>query len=220
MKLSEMKHIQCEQGSPEWHAARLGKVTGSRISDVTAKGKSGSPSASRANYRAQLVAERLTGELAESFKSASMEWGNEKEAEAAEMYAFQTGYDLERCGLVIHPTIDLAGASPDRIVGDEGLVQIKCPNTATHIATCLGASIDGGYLKQMQWEMACTGRLWCDFASFDPRLPADMRLKVIRVPRDSAAIVAIQSEVQIFLDEVADEMAALIEVFRGLEAAA
>ncbi len=190
-----------EQGTPEWFAARCGRVTASRVADIIAKTKSGY-STSRANYAAQLVTERLTGTVAESYSNAAMAWGTEKEPEAREAYAFQESVAVDQVGFVVHPVISLAGASPDGLVGDDGLVEIKCPNTATHIATLLDETLADKYVVQMQWQMACTGRQWCDFVSFDPRMPIDMQLYVRRVARDNERIADLEREVSTFLNEV------------------
>ncbi len=203
-----MRIIDCEQGSPEWFAARCGKVTASKIGDLTAKTKTGW-SASRANYMALLVAERLTQTVAESYSNSAMQWGKDHEDEAARVYAFERGIQLNRVPFVLHPTIDEAGASPDRLAGDDGLIEIKCPNTATHIETLLGGSIDGKYVKQMQWQMLCTERAWCDFVSFDPRLPVEMQLHVTRVHRDDAVISELEAAVRAFLSELDDTVAKL-----------
>lgn len=202
------------QGSEEWRMARLGKVTASRIGDVMAKGQSGKPSASRANYLAQLVTERLTGIPHEGFKNATMERGNEVEPEARAAYAFAraVGTEVTECGFVPHPVIEWSGASPDGRVA-KGLVQIKCPFTSTHIAFIMSGKIDRAYLMQMQWEMACDGRQWCDFASYDPRLPEAMQLHVKTVERDEKLIEEITSEVIIFLNEVAATVDALNKRF-------
>lgn len=190
------------QGTPEWFAARLGQVTASKISDVMAKGRNGAPSATRATYMGQLVAERLTGEAPEAFTNAAMEWGTEHEAQARARYTMTTGLAVDEAPYVPHPEIAGSGASPDGFAGDDGLVEIKCPNTATHIDTLRGGSIKRGYLLQMQWQMACTGRAWCDFASFDPRLPRELSLKVTRVERDAAMIADIEAAVRQFLFEL------------------
>lgn len=195
--------IEIVQRSPEWYAARLGKATGSRISDVVAKPKSGNgPSASRKNYHAQLVSERLTGVVQDSYKSGPMERGNDVEPEARAAYAFYSGDEVTEVGFVLHPTIGMTGASPDGLVGRNGLVQFKVPNTATHLETLLGGSIPGAYITQMQWEMACTGRKHCDFVSYDNRLPEAMRLFVKHIPRDDAKIAELEREVIKFLAEV------------------
>lgn len=201
------------QGSPEWFAARLGRVTASRVSDVAAKTKNGY-SASRANYMAQLIAERLTGVAADSYTNAAMQWGTDNEAFARTAYAFRTEHVVEEVGFIDHPSIEMAGASPDGCVGQDGLVEFKCPNTATHIDTLLGTPIDGKYIAQVQFQMACTERDWCDFVSFDPRLPEDMRLFIKRVPRDEVIIALLENEVRAFLAELDAKLARLIERVR------
>ena len=198
------------QGTPEWFAARLGKVTASRVADVIAKTKTGW-GASRANYAAELIAERLTGTAAEGFRSAAMDWGTEKEPEARASYEFRHDADVVQVGFAQHPTIEMSGASPDGLVGADGLVEIKCPQTATHLDTLLGNPIPAKYLTQMQWQMASTGRLWCDWVSFDPRLPEAMRLFVQRVKRDDELIGALEKQVREFLAEVDAKVIALNE---------
>jgi len=196
------------QGTPEWHAARLGKVTASRVADVVARTKSG-PSASRANYMGQLIAERLSGKPTEAFTNAAMQWGTAYEAEARELYEFHHDALTDVIGFVDHPVIAMSGASPDGLVGDEGLVEIKCPNTGTHIDTLLSKAAPEKYATQMHWQMACTGRAWCDFVSFDPRLPAHMRLFVHRIERDDQRIAELEAAVTDFLRELDDKIAAL-----------
>lgn len=197
------------QGSPEWVAIRLGRATGSRINDVMAQGKSGAPSASRANYRAQLVAERLTGTLADGYTNEAMERGKEIEADARRAYAFRTGCQVDEAGFYQHPTIAMSGASPDGLIGDDGVVEFKCPNTATHIDTLRGGSIPRVYQLQMLWEMACTGRKWCDFVSFDPRLPESMTLSITRIHIDADRLAEVELEVRKFLAEVDEAVADL-----------
>jgi putative phage-type endonuclease len=197
-----------EQRSPEWFAARCGKVTASKVADIIAKTKSG-PSASRANYAAQLIAERLTGTVEPSFQNDAMRWGCEKESEARDAYAFRFDCAVEEVAMVDHPTIPMSAASPDGLVGDDGLVEFKCPNTATHLDTLQSEVVPGKYITQMQWQMACTGRQWCDFASYDPRLPESMRLFVKRIPRDEAMITELEAEVSVFLNEVESRVADL-----------
>jgi predicted phage-related endonuclease len=190
-----------EQGSEAWRMAKLGKVSASRISDVMARNKSGW-GASRTNYMAELVCERLTGVPYESYSNGIMKRGNEFEDEARAAYEFLYSVEIAKVGFVLHPTIAEAGSSPDRFVGEEGLIEIKCPNTATHIDTLMGANIPGDYMKQMQFQMACTGRKWCDFVSYDPRLPQKLRLHVARVPRDNGMISEIEMCVSDFLKEM------------------
>jgi putative phage-type endonuclease len=198
-----------EQGSPEWVAIRLGRATGSRIGDVMAQGKSGAPSASRANYRAQLVAERLTGVMVEGYTSEAMERGKEVEIDAKRAYSFRTGRQIAEAGFYHHPTISMSGASPDGLVGDDGLVEVKCPNTSTHIDTLRGGSIPRAYQLQMLWEMVCAGRQWCDFVSFDPRLPESMTLSITRVNRNAEWLAEVEAEVVKFLKEVDETVADL-----------
>jgi len=190
-----------DQGTPEWFAARAGKVTASRIADVVAKTKSGH-AASRTNYCAQLVVELLTGAIAESFSNAAMQWGTDTEPHARNAYSARTGELIATAGFYVHPRIEQSGASPDGVVGDEGLVEIKCPNTATHIDTLMERVPANKYLLQMQWQMACTNRAWCDFVSFDPRMPEKLRLFIVRVPRDDKLIQEVEKEVTAFLAEV------------------
>lgn len=190
-----------EQRTEEWYAARLGKVTASRVADLMAKTKSGF-GASRANYMAELLCERLTGQKTDSFVSAEMQRGTELEAQARDGYTFMNDAKVVEGGFFDHATIPMFGASPDGLIGDVGLVEIKCPNTATHIDYLLSQSVPGKYQTQMQAQMACTGREWCDFVSFDPRLPDDLQFFVKRVPRDDAFIAAMQTEIATFLAEL------------------
>jgi putative phage-type endonuclease len=193
--------IDLEQGSEEWLLARCGKATASRMGDLMARTKSGY-GASRTNYAAELIAERLTGKPAEKFKNGAMEWGSAHEAEARALYEFLHDCEVRSVGLVTHPSIANSLASPDGLVGHDGLVEIKCPNTATHIATLLGGGIDSRYVLQMAWQMCCTGRAWCDFVSYDPRLPAEMQIHVTRVKRDDDMISNLEIEVAAFLAEI------------------
>lgn len=206
------------QGTPEWYAARLGKVTASRVADIIAKTQSG-PSASRRNYMAQLVAERLTGEVAKSYSSPAMEWGSEVEAEARAAYEFYADSDVQEIGFVPHLLIGDAGASPDGLVGHLGLVEIKCPNTATHIDTLINQKVPARYITQMQWQMACTQRDWCDFVSFDPRMPESMKLFVQRVERDGPLIWELEQAVIAFLAETAEKVETLRSLYERKAAA-
>lgn len=202
------------QGSDEWHKIRLGKVTASRVADVVAKTKTGY-SASRANYMAQLIAERLTGVVADSYTNDAMRWGTETEPEARSAYEFYSGNRVVEVGFIHHPTIEMSGASPDGLVADGGLVEIKAPNTATHIETLLGKAIPGKYETQMQWQMSCTGRQWCDFVSYDPRMPEDMRFFCRRLTRDDKRIAELEREVLEFLAEVDAKLSALTAEYRA-----
>lgn len=196
------------QGNSEWFAQRLGKVTASRVADVCAKTKTGW-GASRANYMAQLVVERLTGAAAESYNNAAMQWGIDHEGMAKSAYEFYTDSTVTDVGFIEHPTIAMTGASPDGFVGDEGLVEIKCPNTTTHLETLLGSAAPSKYVYQMQWQMSCTGRKWCDFVSFDPRLPAHLQMKTYRIERDDKLIEELTECIISFLAEVDDMISKL-----------
>ena len=200
------------QGSEAWLRARLGKVTASRVSDLVAKTKTGW-GASRANYMAELIAERLTGVPVEQFVNNAMQWGSEKEPEARDAYSFYADVDVVQVGFIDHPSIPMTGASPDGLVGADGLVEFKCPNTATHIDTLLGGAIPGKYITQMQWQMACADRQWCDWVSYDPRLPEIHAL--VRSPRirDNAMIGDLQKHIVEFLAEIEIKVRALSEQY-------
>lgn len=193
-----------EQRTAEWFAARLGKVTASRVGDLMARTKSGY-SASRKNYMAELVIERLTGKWQDGFESAAMRWGTEIEPMARSEYEARTGELVDEVGFIDHPSIPMFGASPDGLVGKDGGLEIKCPNTATHIEYLTGGSIDRAYIIQMHVGMMCTGRAWWDFLSFDPRLPENLSYFCVRVKRDDALVAEIEDEVKKFLAEL-DEM--------------
>ena len=199
------------QGSEAWLAERLGKVTASRMDDLMARTKSGY-GAGRSNYMAQLIAERLTGKVAESYTNAAMVWGTENEPAARAAYEFVTDQEVIEIGFIQHQVINDSGASPDGLVGADGLVEIKCPNTATHIETLLTRSIPGKYQKQMLWQMACTGRLWCDFVSFDPRMPEHLRIFVQRMAYDAKEVQRMELEVTEFLAEMNDKIDRLGEI--------
>lgn len=196
------------QGSEEWLAARLGKVTASRMADVMAKTKSGW-GAGRANYMAELICERLTGSQADRFTNAAMQHGTETEPQARVAYEFMTGNAVAEIAFVDHPTIGMSGASPDGLVGDDGLIEIKCPNTATHIDTLLNDTVPDKYRKQMLWQMACTGRRWCDFVSFDPRLPPDLQLWITQVIPEPGEIAELETAVSAFILEMDEKIQAL-----------
>ena len=200
-----------EQGTDAWKMLRCGKVTASRVADILAKTKSGY-SASRDNYMAQLVCERLTNTVAESFTNAAMQHGTETEPLARLAYEVNQNVLVDEIAFVPHPTIAMSGASPDGLVGDEGLLEIKAPQTATHIETLLSQTVPGKYNTQMQFQMACTGRSWCDFVSFDNRLPSELQLFVKRVPRDNMYIRLMEEEIVKFLNELDIKIAQLMEI--------
>lgn len=204
---------ELRQGSEEWRTARLGRVTASRVADVIAKTKSGT-AATRANYLAELVVERMTMQPSDRFCNDAMRWGTEKEPEARAAYEFFERYTVTPVGFVPHPYIEMSGASPDGLVGDLGLVEIKCPSSRVHIETLLGRAVPGKYVTQIQWQLACTGRAWCDFVSFDPRMPEDMKLFTKRVAREDKVIAELEDAVRLFLAEVSDTVARLEKLYR------
>jgi putative phage-type endonuclease len=205
-----------EQQTEQWFTDRLGKVTASRLADVLAKTKTGY-SASRANYMTQLVLERITKTRAESYSNAAMQWGNEQEPFARAAYEAHTGQMVEEVGFIQHPDIEDAGASPDGLVGDDGMVEIKCPSSSTALECWLihaqgGNPVDAKYYAQMQWQMRCANRSWCDYVVFDPRMPAKAQLFVFRVQRNAEFLKIAEDEVITFLTEVDIKVAALKQI--------
>jgi hypothetical protein len=198
------------QGTLEWFSERAGKATASRFKDVLAKTKTGY-SSSRKNYAAQLVVERLTGTVEDSYQSAAMQRGTELEPLARMAWEARTGLIAEEVGFIPHPTLEQVGGSPDGVIGADGLLEIKAPNTATHIEALLNG-MDPGHVAQIQGLLWITGRRWCEFVSFDNRMPEGLQLYVQRVPRDDAYITALEVEIKAFLAEVA----ATVERLQGL----
>lgn len=207
-----------EQRSEDWLLIRAGRCTGSRVADVMAKTKSGY-STSRTNYAAELVVERLTGKPVERFQSKAMAFGTEMEPEARACYGLLHGVEVQEVGFVEHPTIQMFGCSPDGLVGADGMVEFKVPNPATHLQTLLNDTMDGRYTTQVQAQMSCTGRQYCDLVSYCPDLPGDMALWVRRIPRDEAVIRELEADVSKFLDEVSTTVSKLTEKYALKEAA-
>jgi len=197
-----------EQRTDEWFAARLGKVTASKVADVIAKTKSGY-STSRENYMTQLICERLTGKKQESFSNAAMDWGTETEPYARAAYEANKNVLVDEVGIIDHPFLPMCAASPDGLVSDDGMVEIKCPNTATHFDTLLAGKMPTKYMPQVQWQMACANRLWNDFVSFDPRAPEGLQLFITRIERDDKYIANLENEVHLFLTELEQRIATL-----------
>jgi len=189
-----------EQRTEEWFAARCGKVTASRVADIIAKTKTG-PSASRENYLAQLVCERMTGKPAESYSNSAMIHGTETEPYARAAYEARMDLLVTEVGFIDHPWVVMSGASPDGLA-NEGMVEIKCPNTATHIDTLLSRTVPAKYITQMMWQMACADRPWCDFVSFDPRLPERHQLFIKRINYDPEMVNLLENSVIQFLGDV------------------
>lgn len=196
------------QRSPEWYAARCGSLGASEIHAVLARTKSGW-GASREQVMSRLCWERLTGKPVEGFKSAAMLRGTELEPEARAAYAFFRDAHVEEVGLVLHPRLTGTHASPDGIIGTDGLVELKCFEGANHLATLLSGEFEAKYVMQADWQMACTGRLWCDLAAYHPDPPPEMRLAVVRIERDEKRIAKLEAEVAEFLAELNARLAAL-----------
>ena len=197
--------VAVQQGTTEWHQLRLGKVTASRVADILAKTKTG-PSASRQNYLIELALQRTTGIIQESYSNAAMEWGTQTEPQARVAYEVNTNNFVDQVAFIDHPSIAWFGCSPDGLVSDRGLVEIKCPNSATHWEYFKFNRPPQKYVIQMQAQIACTGRDWCDFISFDPRMPDRSQLLIVRVDRDEAFIEEMEAEVKKFLSEVEVEV--------------
>jgi len=189
-----------EQRTEEWFAARCGKVTASRVADIIAKTKTGY-STSRDNYLAQLVCERMTGKPAESYSNSAMQWGVEQEIYARSAYEARMDLLVTEVGFIDHPRIAMSGASPDGLAA-EGMVEIKCPNTATHIDTLLSQTVPAKYITQMMWQMCSADRPWCDFVSFDPRLPERHQLFIKRINYDLEMVNLLENSVIQFLGDV------------------
>ncbi len=201
------------QGTEEWFKARLGCVTGSRLNDMLARTKSGW-GAARERYRVQLVLERLLGENKEdSFTSEAMRFGIETEPFARDAYAKRCSTPVQQVGFIPHSTIPHAGASPDGLVGEKGVIEIKCPDSHTHLNTLLKQEVPSKYLNQCHWQLAVTGREWLDWISFDPRWPDPMQMVIVRLERDPQFIYELESDVIQFLAEVADTCRELQEKF-------
>lgn len=197
------------QGSPEWKQLRAGKATASRIKDIVAKTKTGY-STSRENYLTELVIERF-GVINEGFTNAAMQHGTETEPYARHAYEVKNGVMIDEIDFVNHPTIAMAGASPDGLIGD-GLLEIKCPDSKTHFNYLVANTVPEQYKPQMAWQMACTGAKWCDFVSFDNRVPDGLQYFEIRYVRDDGYIAELEKEVKTFLDEVSARYEQLNEI--------
>ena len=200
------------QQTPEWYAARLGKVTASSVHKVLARTKTGY-GADRANYLTQLVLERVTGTKADSYTNAAMQWGIDQDPFARAAYEAAKGLLVDEVGFVQHPTIAMAGASPDGLVGNDGMVEIKCPDSKTALECWLSEDpVESKYFAQMQWQMRCADRAWCDYVVFDPRMPTKAQLFIHRVNRNDTWIKVTEMEVEKFLAEVDSKVAALLNI--------
>ncbi len=193
------------QQSEQWFKDRLGKVTASRLNDVVSRLKNGDESSARANYKSQLICERLTGQIKDQFSTQDMRWGAECEAFARSSYEVEKGTIIEQIGFVPHPSIEMCGASPDGIVCD-GTIEIKCLTTKNHIDVLLTQKVPDEFINQIQWQMACTNKNWCDFVAFDPRLPEPLQMFIQRIERDNDKIKQLEEETIIFLCEIDEKI--------------
>lgn len=208
------------QGSPEWITARLGSLGASQVHEAVTKLKSGGYVAMRADVCATVLLERLNGSSVDKRITEAMAWGTQYEPDARAAYEFWADVTVDLVGLVPHPTIKSTHASPDGLVGDDGLLECKCPNSATHLETLLTKKVPAKYVTQMQWQMACTGRKWCDYVSFDPRFGPEYRTFITRIQRDDEKIAELEKEVVLFLQEVEDKLAQLTNGKDDVRAAA
>ncbi len=200
---------EMEQRTAEWFQARLGKVTASNVYNVISKTAKGIPTSKYEDYKIKLITERLTGQTSPYYETEDMRWGIENEEDALREYAFIYDTDVTQCGFIQHPTIKMAGASPDGFIGEDGLIEVKCPRSITHMRFCISDEIKPEYHAQMQFQMACTERKWCDFVSYDPRFAGEsfhLRMKVKRVLRDDQQIEQINQAVEAFLAEIEREI--------------
>lgn len=202
-----------KQHTDEWFQARLGRATASNAEHWMSELRGGGVPAGRKVYLATLVLQRINRVAMPGYQSHAMQYGIEMEPEARAAYAFEANVDVVEVGFISHPRIKMAGASPDGLIGDDGLLEIKCPQPHTHLDTLLRGTIHQRYLYQMQFQLACTGRAWCDFVSYDRNYPEPMQMAIIRVPRDADVIMKLEHEVQRFLGEVDDTVAALRRKF-------
>jgi hypothetical protein len=214
--MTALELARCEQGSPEWLRARCGIPTASRSNDVIASLKRGGEAAARANYRSELIVEILTGQPFPRYVTQEMQWGLEQEPFARAAYEMLRDVLVETCGFVLHPDVARFGASPDGLVDEDGLIQIKCPTTSTHIEWLRNGTVPTEHCFQMLAEMACTGREWCDFVSFDPRLPEHLQLFVRRFERNDELIEKLLTEVEHFNAEIDQVLHALPQKPQGI----
>lgn len=203
-----------EQGSSAWHEARCGSIGATAINDIMSSGKGSSESAGRKNYRAAKVCEILTKCTSENYVNAAMQRGTDLEPMARDVYSFVKGVNVDQVGLIMHPYIDKSHASPDGLVGDDGMIEIKVPSPANHIEYLLAGVVPSIYVKQLQWQMACSGRLWNDFVSYGPELPEELQVFIVRMDRDNTMIAEMERAVVDFQKSI-DKMIADLKAIRS-----
>lgn len=217
MSFADLNIVECIQGDAEWFGSRVGMLTASRIREALRKSKRGDELQTRYNLKLELAVERITKKPAEHIVTAWMERGAEMEPLARATYELRRETDVKQVGFVLHPSIAWAGCSPDGLIGDTGLVELKVPKPSTHADYLLGECVPSIYQPQMLWQMACCpGYEWCDFVSYCPDFPEPLDLFICRLPRDAERITEMEAEAEKFLKEV-ESMAMRLQ--GGLEAA-
>ena len=189
-----------EQGSIEWNQLRLGKVTASRIKDVMTNGRGSAISKTSESYMYELLADLLTGEPQPFFENDAMRWGTETEPKARLMYELKTGIEVEQVAFIEHS--DFIGVSPDGLIGNTGLIEIKCPKTTTQLKRSQQENYHTDYKYQIQMQLWVSERDWCDFLSFDPRLQGKAKYLCERVYRDEKIIADMQDKTEVFVDKL------------------
>ena len=200
-----------EQRTAQWLQERVGHCTASNFHSVLDRTKTGTEGAKRRNYRAKLTVERIINEPVSGFVNAAMEWGTAQESQARMAYEARTGAMIEEVGFIHHPTLKWVGGSPDGLIGKDGMIECKCPfEPAVHVSVLLTKECE--HLPQIQGLLWITGRQWCDYVSYDPRMPAGLEIYVQRITRDDKFIADLTTAVIAFLAEVAAQHEALLEI--------
>ena len=208
-----MQALEQEQRSDEWFQARMGRLTASRVYDAVKKTAKGNYYAARDTYMAELIAERISNKPMPSYKSWAMQWGIDQEGPAKEAYQLLKGTAVKDCGFIKHKGIPWFGGSPDGLVGDEGIIEIKCPETAKHLNTILTQEVDESYVYQMNTNMIVSGAEWCDYVSFDPRIEGEMSIFVKRFYLDEEIAIEIEDEAKLFIKEMLDKIDKMLQYY-------
>ena len=197
--------IEIPQGSPEWFAARCGKISASRLGDIMRKTKWGE-STYKAKVRLELAIERITGKSVSSVvMNQAMRDGVDREPDARTLFEAVTGKEVALCGSFDHPTIVNTSASPDGLLrGENAVLEIKCPTHATHAKNLMSETMPKNYIYQVQWQIACTESDYAYFASYHPDYPPELRLKWVKVEKDDSVIKSLEEAVRQFDIEIED----------------
>lgn len=197
-----MIEVEAIAGTPNWHAARRGLLTASRVADALAVLKNGKPSESRRKLMVELLAERVSGYIVDHYVTPAMQWGIDNQPHAIAAYEAETGELVGPEVFVLHPEIDWAGATPDGTIGSDGLLEIKCPTTPTHLTWLLAGEVPEQHRLQMTFQLACTRRQWVDFVSYDPRIKGDAQLFIRRFEPSRDEIEKVEAGARQFLAEL------------------